>query len=130
MKTFTRPVWTAVLIWTAGMAGACDQAPELTPVPQRVVPAVVAQGQERFVVIEGRNFTPTLSWKSAGGAGVDTSFVVQFGSQPGVAAWPASTERLTARLPMNLPAGSHSVVVQGPGGQAGQAGQSGVGWQG
>lgn len=101
-------------------AAGCEQHPELTPIPRRVAPAEVAQGQERYVMIEGENFTPTLSWKSGGGAGVDTSFAVQFGSQPGVEAWPASGERLTARLPKELPAGTHSVVVQGPGGQAGQ----------
>jgi hypothetical protein len=102
------------------LACGCDQAPELTPLPQRVVPAAVARGQERFVVIEGRHFNPTLSWETGGGAGVNTSFMVQFGNQPGVAAWPVSTETLTARLPKSLPAGTHSVVVQGPGGQAGQ----------
>jgi hypothetical protein len=101
-------------------ACGCDQHPELTPLPESVAPAVVAQGQERYVVIAGENFTPALSWKSAGGAGVDATFLVQFGNQPGVGAWPASTESLTARLPKNLPAGRHSVVVQGPGGQAGQ----------
>ena len=35
-------------------------------------------------------------------------------------AWPASTGVLTARLPADLPAGKHSVVVQGPGGEAAQ----------
>ena len=111
-----KPILALLILSAAG----CDQHPELTPLPQRVAPAVVAQGQERYVVIEGRNFTPTLSWKSSGGASLDASFLAQFGNQPGVDAWPASTKTLTARLPKNLPAGLHGVVVQGPGGQAGQ----------
>jgi len=108
-----------LFILLLGVAG-CDQHPELTPLPKSVAPAEVAQGQERFVVIKGKNFTPTLFFKTGGGAAINNSFLVQFGNQPGVDAWPASTETLMARLPKNLPAGRHSVVVQGPGGQAGQ----------
>jgi len=101
-------------------AVGCDQHPELTPLPQQVVPTQVAQGQERFVLIAGKHFNPTLSWNTGGQTGMNTSFAVQFGNQPGVSAWPASNQTLTARLPKDLPAGKHDLVVQGPGGQAGQ----------
>ncbi len=115
MRTTIPHAFAAALIW---MAAACDQAPELTPVLLGVAPSVVAQGQERYVIIEGKNFNPTLFWDSEGGAGVNTSFLVRFGTRQAVEAWRASTERLIARLPGDLPAGKTSVAVWGPGGQS------------
>ncbi|RME23138.1 MAG: hypothetical protein D6806_11770, partial [Deltaproteobacteria bacterium] len=99
----------------------CNQYPQITPRLAGVVPRVIAQGQRGFLLVDGENFLPSLSWSSQSGKPLaDYEIEIAFDGQPfgpeGVEV--LSPTRIAVRIPPGLEAGWHSIFVRLPGGES------------